>query len=983
MQLFTPPKQFRRRKLSYVIQTVLVSTFVVPSMALAQDSDQSDSEIEEVIVTGSFLRNSAFAQDTAMDTVSGEDFLQSGAPTMDQFIRTLSYVQNVNVQNIVLGGGSGPQTGRGAEINLRGLGANSTLTLVNGTRTLNPVTDSAFPAIAMERMETVLDGGSALYGSDAVAGVVNLIPIKQYDGIRFRSFYQRPEEGGYDEQRYSALFGRSFDNNVNYVGAAEHWRRSALMMYERPREFGASGTMSSSGNPGTFRRLEGASDAPNVGEPFAQQGHGGEAVGPRLLDPNCGTFNEGRNQRAIERPHPSGTVNSANYCTFDYGSQASYLPDQETYTLYNNVEWQATPGLRLEATLHNYHRRGDTAGTFTSPNAPNNLQALKVPAEHPANPYGHDVVPDRWRVFTHPPQDTLPDHVRSDTASVTKEGYWLNRGTLRADYEISGSWRGTTLYSKQRDKDTSETAGVHTRKLQLAVHGLGGPSGDQWFNPFGSYDPRAPGYVEGVTNNTKEMNNWLFYRNNHKNSENHLDIFETVVSGEAFDAPIGLPVLVAFGYHWRELEQREFQEPYDAAGDNFVWGQIDAEPWFENTFDNEIRAVFAEVEVPVLPGFDVKAAVRHEELKKRGLETTVPKVSARYEVSSDLSLRASWGESFLAPDAFDTREARNNENCGDMFSGRDPISGELLIGGLRCSTGNPDLQPETADILNVGFTWQPGGSLSGLEFSADYQTIDYTDRIRTLSEDDVVQSQFQTMLAETGLSAANYDPTPGSATRQQADLWLQQNEEGRFPVTRNPDSGAVERVLIQSANVATYNIEVMDAKLGYNFTSGNLGTFDASLNFSLFTEYKYSGGSEEFNDALGKQNALTGAVPPLPKTKASFQGNWFRDNKSASISATWFSSIIRDNQIVNLFENEPPLDPSDKIGNRPLVNAIYTHSFYDPFNFDTGEIDLSIGVNNLFDEKPQLTGQIGGFESRLINNFYRQWQVSLEWRPGT
>ena len=190
------PNKFRRKKLSYLIHTALMSSLVAPVIAQAQDD-----EVEEIVVTGSYIRNSAFSQDTAADTVTGEDLLTSGAPNMSEYIRDLTYVQNVDIVNVVLGSQDGPQSSNGASFNLRGLGENSTLTLVDGVRTLDSRLNTAFPEIAMERMELVLDGGSALYGSDAVAGVVNLIPIKEYEGARFRTFYQRPEDGKMEEMR--------------------------------------------------------------------------------------------------------------------------------------------------------------------------------------------------------------------------------------------------------------------------------------------------------------------------------------------------------------------------------------------------------------------------------------------------------------------------------------------------------------------------------------------------------------------------------------------------------------------------------------------------------------------------------------------------------------------------------------------------------------------------------------------------------------
>jgi iron complex outermembrane recepter protein len=135
----------RKRYLSYLIQTCM-------------------AELEEVVVTGSFIRNSAFAQNNPVDNVSQADILASGAPNMGNYIRDLSYTQNTNTVNSVNASASGAQTSVGTTFNLRGLGENSTLTLMDGMRSVDAAVNTLIPEIAIDRMEVVLDGGSALYG---------------------------------------------------------------------------------------------------------------------------------------------------------------------------------------------------------------------------------------------------------------------------------------------------------------------------------------------------------------------------------------------------------------------------------------------------------------------------------------------------------------------------------------------------------------------------------------------------------------------------------------------------------------------------------------------------------------------------------------------------------------------------------------------------------------------------------------------------
>ena len=170
----------RRSKLFIAISLTLSS-----SLTFAAEAEEE--EAEEIVVTGSYIRNSAFAAASPVDTINQDSILESGSANIGQYIRDLPYTQNVDTVANVLGGSGGGQDSNSAQFNLRGLGTSSTLTLFDGRRNVNPGAISAIlPDIATSRIEVVLDGGSALYGADAVAGVVNIIPIKEFEGLRVR-----------------------------------------------------------------------------------------------------------------------------------------------------------------------------------------------------------------------------------------------------------------------------------------------------------------------------------------------------------------------------------------------------------------------------------------------------------------------------------------------------------------------------------------------------------------------------------------------------------------------------------------------------------------------------------------------------------------------------------------------------------------------------------------------------------------------------
>ncbi|MDP1932198.1 MAG: TonB-dependent receptor plug domain-containing protein, partial [Gammaproteobacteria bacterium] len=490
------PNITRRGKLRYLIHSCLAASLAAPLVAHAQ---QAEPQVEEVVVTGSYIRNSAFAQNSPVDTVTQEDLYDSGAPSMSNYIRDLTYTQNTNVVANVLASQNGAQTSVAASFNLRGLGENSTLTLVDGTRTLAPAVSSSLPEIAISRLEMVLDGGSALYGSDAVAGVVNILANKDFEGFRARVYHQTTEERGMDETTAAAMWGKMFDNGIHYVGAFENKKKTPLMQYERLREWEKAYGSSTSGSPGAFRRVT----TPAPAGVRLYQPHGGvvstAASNPILIDPSCGTFNQnspghGRGKYSTPSgvPQRNAAGNLTGNCMFDYTQQFQYSAEEENYNLYNTVSFEPTDWLRLNATLNNSYRLTFGRTTSTTAVTGNNQRVLYVRANHPANPYGFDVVPWNWRplatAYTH-----RPSHIEDSGGSRAFESHTtLNRLKFSAEYDLTDTWTGYSYYSKQESRAMSDSYSVHLGKLQLALAGMGGPNGNEYFNPFGSADPRSP-----------------------------------------------------------------------------------------------------------------------------------------------------------------------------------------------------------------------------------------------------------------------------------------------------------------------------------------------------------------------------------------------------------------------------------------------------------------------------------------------------------
>ena len=168
---------------------------------------------------------------------------------------------------------------------------------------------------------------------------------------------------------------------------------------------------------------------------------------------------------------------------------------------------------------------------------------------------------------------------------------------------------------------------------------------------------------------------------------------------------------------------------------------------------------------------------------------------------------------------------------------------------------------------------------------------------------------------------------------------------------------------------------MFDTSIDYRFSTDNWGTFATGLNVSYFSKYEYEDLFGGIKDALGYQNANSGVVPPLPKTKGQVRGNWFMGNHSASLTATYQGSVIFDDTVNNLFSKFP----ADRIiEDQWTVNAQYGYILND---FFSSEVSLSGGIRNLFNQQPQRLPILGGFESRLQQPWGRQFWMSIDWTP--
>lgn len=921
----------------------LTPFLLVPQNGYSQQStsEESEREVEEVVVTGSFIRNSQFTNASPVETITQDDLWQSGAANLGEYLRDMPYMENIDTVASVLATQDGQQDSNSARFNLRGLGTESTLTLVDGRRAVNESAVSALlPGIAQRSVEIVTDGGAALYGSDAVAGVANLIPYKQFDGMKGRVYYKTDQENSSEQYTAEFLMGHRFNigNGLEWVGAIEVNKRTAFLVSERPRYQEYYDQDSTFNNPGRWIS--------------------GVATG--RTDPSCGTFNGTQTDVSQFGSYPSGEL-FATGCRLYFGEWQDYGRPSNGVTLFNNLNYEVNDWLTLEFQM-SHNDRTSTLVSSPSNAVSTNLTSLIVPANHPANPFGVQVRPSAWRPFTK--LGTLPSSLTSSGMGETDYNYYADAYKFGGQFEITGTtWEGEAWIGHQSSWRQFDGRGIRLSKMQAALRGRGGPGGNLYFNPFGSADPRSPFYRAGITDNSQEVVDWLVESVKWRDTWDRLKYFDVVFNGELFDVPGGT-VRAAVGGQLRSQKTFDFEHPLTAERDNLYANAVAPLP---PRVDREsgVRAIFGEIEVPIMANLGVKAAVRSEDFYNIGFNATKPKISVLWEPLDSLAFRASYGESFLAPTPAQLRPLAKDV-CTTVTSGVDPLTNISLDGTDSCTSGNPNLGAEESEIANIGFSWLP---IEGLSIDIDYQEIEYIGRIASLVTADVTRRELNAFLAATGRTAADFRPASNPADAQAGIAWALANPN--VLITRDA-GGRVTDVYRAPINLSSQFVEGIDFRIRYAFEIGELGNFSASLGGNYYTRWEYLPDEfSGFTSGIAVQNAETSLAPPLSRYKANMGLSWFRENQSAGISVRHAGKMRFDQTTLTLgYEAFAP----EYIRAITKVDARYSHRFT-AFGSDS---NITVGITNLFDRDAQRLPQAGGLETRVDDPFGRQFYVSMD-----
>lgn len=705
MKPFTKPAGascLRHRSIASTVAALLSAALAASAHAQTTNSTAAPAAqaqpmpdvLEEVVVTGTQVHGVAAPIGSALLVVGQDEMQASGQQTTADLIRQLPFVSQIGAgeatSNSAANLGSLNIT-RAQGIDLRGLGTQATLTLLDGRRVVpggegaQLFDPSSLPAIALQRIEIVPDGASATYGTDAVAGVVNLLLRKNFNGAEVTASQGWADDFA-GQQRIGAILGRTWDGG-SFTIAGEFFHHPALAASSRPTlyddnqaPFGGS----------DLRNLVGAPGNINVG---------GTLYG---LPPGSGV--------GVTPAQFSTTLNKTSQW-----AEYSALPDDNRASVVVSAEQHLTE--RIKLWLEGYF----TDRRTISEDEPQQLTGIQVPSTNPffipaaAGPctggrglcdsVNYSFINDLGAVMTH----------------TGEQAYQVALGT---DIDLGHDFKFELYGTTNQDAETDKFTGLNSDAVAAALDQTSPTTALNVFGSGGNNNPATLATLVGYNNYTTHY---------------FLNLLNAKVDGPVYDLPAGsVRVAVGTEYHHDELHGLNYGDTGTA---NLGVFAVTA----NNTTARSVSSAYIEAVVPIfgpqnaVPGaarLELDVAGRYDHYSDFG-STENPKFGLRWDPVVDLTTHASMGRSFRAPTLCDVNPLCTGGTVTLPFPdlGWQKNNPPSIFGpGVSLTAievgGNAALKPETAKTYSFGVDWHPQ-AVSGLTTTVDYYYIDYKNIIDT------------------------------------------------------------------------------------------------------------------------------------------------------------------------------------------------------------------------------------------------------------
>lgn len=1007
-------------KSKIVLMASSASAVLFAGAALAQEAPSAGageqaSQVEDVVVVGTNIRGARTTAALPVVVADREQIEATGATTGDELLRTIPQMGDV-----LFDSANNPQTSNSARgdvnsVNLRSLGVGNTLVLLNGRRLVQHPTSqgtsdtgtvpvlsynsNAIPVSGLERLEVLLDGAAAIYGADAVAGVVNTVLRDNIDGLTVSARYGGAEGTQMRDTELNLFTGKNFERgNVSLF--ASYAERTAL--WASDQDFTRSDdNRSLFADYPDFANVQ-SLDGRSSHTPWARLSVGSRAVirsngtavtntaGAFRFQPTsfgCGV-NVGNDICIASGNHNFNTTNRE--MRYDTRHETTVRPSVERLNLFLTGRYDLTDNIEAfgEIGYYSAHSRAVQPPVV-------NLNQIWIPASNYYNPFGPvtfadgSANPNRLPGLTGVPTAGLPVLMTNyrfvDTGfQVVKVDNYQARllGGLRGEWR-GFDWETALVYSEAEAEDVSPNINMTALQRQLAL------STPDAYNPFsggcvattsyGDCSPSSQAAIDAIVFDMRRLSRTTLTMADFKLSR-----------GDLFNLPGG-PAGMAIGIEARRETQKDDRDANVDGTFTFtdmVTGETNlsnvsavspnpdtkgSREVFSTYLEFALPLVSPEMNIPLVYQLDMQLAGRYEHYSDFG-SVAKPKVAVAWDVVPGVRLRGSYSEGFRAPNL----EQTNATQYSRLASGIDYVRCEADLRAGRIANfaacaqntsgasllvaGNPDLEPEESTNSSYGLVLQPS-------FIPDrFGTFTFTvDRWRIEQEKIVGLLGAQTALALDYLNRVEggSNPLVNRRAATPEDILLFEGT-GLTPV------GEVMSINDRFINLQPQTVSGLDLGMNWSLRRTRFGTFIVNVNASKLDEFSRDPGDIVNALYAARADGTINAGTTLPET-AQLVGQNGRPEWRVNASLTWRKGPIRaglSSQYISDFDQPGLLSASNEawvVDSRQTINAYVDYEF-------PAETRLRLGVRDLTDQGPPLADN--GYRGTVHSPWGRYWYVN-------
>lgn len=1012
--------------LAAAIQTALAQAPAQAPAAAPQDAaaqtevappPDEAATLDKVVVVGSHIRGAPTTEALPVVVFDAEQIDAAGAVSGDELLRDIPQMGDV-----LFDASNNPQTSNAARgdvnsVNLRSLGVGNTLVLLNGRRIVQHPTSqgtsdtgtvpvlsynsNAIPVAGLDRVEVLLDGAAAIYGADAVAGVVNTVLQSEFEGFSVSTRYGTAEGTGMDEFDANVFTGRNFERGnvslfVNYSNRSKLWaddqdftRSDDLRpLFEGDPDFAGLTVLDARSSHTPWARLGvGARPVIRADGVALTNASGAFHVQPESF--GCDGVEYGEGLCLV----PGNTNFNTTHRDLRYDTRhgTSVRPSVERVNLYLSGHYDVTDAVEF------FGEAGYYAATSHATQPPVvNLNSLWIPASNYWNPFGAATLPDgtpnpnRLPGLTGVPDEGLPVLLSNYRyVDVGFQDVEVKNHQARFLAGLRGQWAGfdwesALVYSEAEAEDRSTNVNMTALQQQLAL-----ATADA-YNPFdggciettswGDCSPSSRAATDAIRMDLVRI------------SRTTLSMADFRMNrGDLFALPAG-EVGVAFGVEVRR-ETQEDDRDANLDGTHTFTDMVSGETNPSNvaavspnpdTYGSRtvgsghvefaVPLVSPEMGVPLVRSLDLQLAGRYEHYSDFG-SVAKPKLALAWDVVDGLRLRGSYSEGFRAPNLEQTHATQ----YARLASGVDYVRceaqlrtgalssmaecGENISGASLLVSGNPELEPEESTNLSYGLVFQPAflpDAAGSLTFTVDRWRIEQEQIVGLLG-------------AQTALIVDYLDRVQGGSDPLVVRADPTAEDIALFEGSGLAPAGEVVAINDQFVNLQPQTVAGIDFGLHWQKRRTAFGNFSVRLNASKLTEFTRDPGPTVNELYAAREAGLIDPLTPLPDPSQLIGQNG-RPEWRATGAFTWSQGPWRAGVSARYRSSFEQSDLVGLSGEPWVVDSRTTTNLYGQYAFAVGT-EVRLGVNDVTDEGPSLAEN--GYRGSVDQPWGRYWYVNI------